>query len=68
MLGVSVWGLAEARPLEALGGATMRLFSKKARLKGGRQQLALTLGRAADVAWDSATPGKTPLAQRSELG
>lgn len=32
VLAVGVWGLAEARPLAPLGGATMRLFSKKARL------------------------------------
>lgn len=63
-----MWGLAEARPLAPLGGATMRLFSKKARLKSGKQRLALTLGRDADFAWDSVTPGKTPLAERSDLG
>mmetsp|Transcript_20231 Transcript_20231/g.60979 ORF Transcript_20231/g.60979 Transcript_20231/m.60979 type:complete len:864 (+) Transcript_20231:256-2847(+) len=67
-LAVTVWGVAEARPLEALGGATMRLFSKKGRLKDGVQTLGLTLGRPADLGWPSATPGKLPLVQRSELG
>ena len=67
-LAITVWGVAEARPLAALGGATMRLFSKKGRLKDGPQELRLAVGRAADLGWPSATPGKLPLARRPELG
>lgn len=67
-LAVTVWGAAEARPLAALGGATMRLFSRKGRLKDGPQGLSLALERAADLAWPPATPAKLPLARRTELG
>ena len=67
-LAVTAWGVAEARPLAPLGGATMRLFSKKGRLKDGPQRLRLAVGRAADPGWPSATPGKLPLVKRSELG
>lgn len=67
-LGVTVCGIAEAQPRRVLGGATMRLFSKKGRLKDGPQTLRLSLGRAADLQSPTATPGKLPLAHRDNLG
>lgn len=67
-LGITVCGVAEARPRYVMGGATMRLFSKKGRLKDGPQVLQLSLGQAADMEFPSSTPGKLPLAQRDNLG
>ena len=66
---LTVW---EARdgvwPPAPAGGATLRLFSKKGRLKTGAQELQLWPGRPADGAWPSSTPGKVPVALRGELG
>lgn len=67
-LALTVWGVRDGATPAALGGTTLRLFSKKGRLKTGAQQLRLWLGRAADSAWPSSTPGKVPVAQRGELG
>ena len=67
-LALTVWRAGEGGAPAPLGGATLRLFSKKGRLKGGRQDLALWPGRCADVAWPPATPAKLPVAQRGELG
>lgn len=53
---------------DVTGGSASRHLVAQARLKNGKQRLALTLGRDADIAWESVTPGKAPLAQRSELG
>lgn len=67
-LALTVWEAREGVPRRALGGTTLRLFSKKGRLKSGVQELQLWLGRGADAGWPSATPGKVPVAQRGELG
>lgn len=67
-LALTVWQIQLGKPVEPLGSATLRLFSKKGRLKSGRQELRLWRGREADVAWPSATPAKLPVAQRGELG
>lgn len=67
-LALTVWQIELGKPLTPLGAATLRLFSKKGRLKSGRQELRLWRGREADVAWPSATPAKPPVAQRGELG
>ncbi len=68
-LAVTVWQVREGdASATALAGATMRLFSKKGRLKTGPQLLRMWLGQEADTAWPSCTPGKVPVAQRGELG
>jgi phosphatidylinositol 3-kinase len=67
-LALTVWRIREGQPDKPLGGATLRLFSKKGRLKSGRQELRLWVGREADVAWPPATPAKPPVSQRGELG
>ena len=67
-LAITVWECAEGKPQRALGGTTLRLFSKKGRLKSGRQMLRLWMGREADRGTPSGTPGKVPLAARGELG
>ena len=67
-LAVTVWEAREGEARRALGGATLRLFSKRGRLKAGPQALRLWLGREADVALPSATPGKVPVSERGELG
>jgi phosphatidylinositol 3-kinase len=67
-LALTVWQIREGQPDAPLGGATLRLFSRKGRLKTGRQDLSLWPGREADVAWPPATPAKLPVAQRGELG
>ena len=67
-LAVTVWSVREGAPPAPAGGAAMLLFSKKGRLKAGRQRVRLWPGRPADVACPSATPGKLPVAQRGELG
>jgi len=67
-LAVTVWEVAEGRPRRAVGGTTLRLFSKKGRMKTGRQRLRLWLGREADMSHPSGTPGKVPLSARGELG
>ena len=67
-LAITVWECAEGKPRRALGGTTLRLFSKKGRLKSGRQMLRLWMGREADAGTPSGTPGKVPLAARGELG
>lgn len=67
-LALTVWRIQLGEPVAPLGAATLRLFSKKGRLKSGRQELTLWRGREADMAWPSATPAKLPVAQRGELG
>ena len=61
LLAVTVWEVSEGRPLQPLGGATMRL-------KTGLQRLQLWQGQTADPAWPSSTPGKLPVASRGKLG
>ena len=65
---LTVWEVREGAPQRPLGGATLRLFSKKGRLKTGSQELQLWPGQEADVRWPSSTPGKVPVAERGELG
>lgn len=67
-LALTVWQIEEGQPDKPLGGATLRMFSKKGRLKSGRQELRLWPGRKADVAWPPSTPAKLPVSQRGELG
>jgi phosphatidylinositol 3-kinase len=67
-LALTVWGVRDGASPAVLGGTTLRLFSKKGRLKTGAQELRLWPGRTADAAWPSSTPGKVPVAQRGELG
>ncbi len=66
---VTAWELREGQTgTVPLGGATFRLFSKRGRLKTGRQKLCLWLGVVADSSWPSTTPAKPPLSSRGELG
>ncbi len=67
-LALTVWEARDGEARRPLGGTTLRLFSKKGRLKTGPQELQVWLGRAADGGWPSATPAKVPVAQRGELG
>ena len=67
-LAVTVWGRAVAVPLTPLAGATLRLFSKRGRLKTGPQTARLWTGGPADTAWPSATPAKPPIQERGEAG
>lgn len=67
-LALTVWQIEEGQPDKPLGGATLRMFSKKGRLKSGQQELRLWPGRKADVAWPPSTPAKLPVSQRGELG
>ena len=63
-----MWEVRDGEARRPLGGTTLRLFSKKGRLKTGAQELQVWLGRAADGGWPSSTPAKVPVAQRGELG
>ena len=67
-LALTVHEVREGRPIAVLAGATLRLFSKRGRLKTGPQELLLWLGQPADTSWPGTTPGKLPLAERGELG
>ena len=67
-LALTVWQIQEGEAQTPLGGATLRLFSKKGRLKSGQQELRLWPGREADMTWPPATPAKLPVAQRGEQG
>lgn len=64
----TVWEIREGQPRRTLAGTTLRLFSKKGRLKTGTQMLKLWLPGPADHGWPSRTPGKMPLAQGGEQG
>lgn len=68
VLAVTVWQVREGAPLQPLGGATMRLFSKQGRLKTGSHRLRLWEGQQADIAWPTTTPGKQPVGKRGEMG
>jgi phosphatidylinositol 3-kinase len=65
---VTVWEVREGTGRRALGGATLALFSKKGRLKAGRQDLRLWEGAVADTGCPPSTPGRLPSAQRGEAG
>ena len=67
-LGLTVWERAEGHPERALGGATLRVFSKKGRLKTGKQLAKLWLGQEGDLKAQSETPAKAPMGTRGEIG
>ena len=67
-LALTVWEVRDGAQRRPLGGTTLRLFSKKGRLKTGGQDLQVWLGTPADTGWPSATPAKVPVARRGELG
>ena len=67
-LAITIWEIAEGQPKKVLGGTTLCLFSKKGRLKTGRQRMRLWLDREADTNQPSGTPAKQPLSARGELG
>ena len=69
-IALTVWEVREGAEKGAapLGGTTLRLFSKKGRLKAGNQRLKLWLGREGDSGFPSRTPGKVPVAERGRAG
>ena len=67
-LALTVWERAEGHAERALGGASVGMFSKKGRLKTGRQLLRVWLGEPGDLSPDSETPGKQPVPLRGEAG
>ena len=67
-LAITVWGRGLATPLRPLAGTTLRLFSKRGRLKTGRQTAQLWPGTTADTAAHSSTPGKPRASDRGESG
>jgi len=67
-LAITVWGRGLATPLRLLAGTTLRLFSKRGRLKTGRQTARLWPGMTADTAAASSTPAKQKVAERGETG
>jgi phosphatidylinositol 3-kinase len=58
----------EGEPKRPLAGTTLKLFSKKGRLKTGTQTLRLWMGRRGDPGLPCCTPGKVPVAERGEIG
>lgn len=67
-IALTVWEVREGREPSPLGGTTLRLFSKKKRLKTGLHTLTLWQAKCADPAWPSSTPGKPPFAERGQAG
>jgi phosphatidylinositol 3-kinase len=68
-IAVTVWEVREGKENPSpLGGTTMRLFSKKGRLKTGNHTLKLWLGQEGDITYPSSTPGKIPVAERGQAG
>ena len=67
-LALTVWERAEGHPERVLGGATMRIFGKKGRLKTGKQLGKIWLGQEGDLKVLSETPAKAPLESRGDLG
>ena len=67
-LALTVWEARDGVPRRALAGTTLRLFSKKGRLKTACHELQLWPGQPAEAGWPSATPANVPVAQRGELG
>ena len=68
-IAVTVWEVREGIPEPvALGGTTLRLFSKKGRLKAGSHALKLWLDKTGDISCPSTTPGKSPVAGRGRAG
>lgn len=67
-LALTIWERTEGYAERALGGTTVRMFSKKGRLKTGRQLLKVWLDQRGDLMPSSETPGKQPLCIREEIG
>ena len=68
-LALTVWEAREGAPRRPLGGTTLRLFSKKGRLKtGGGRSCRSGPAAPQTPAGPSATPAKVPMALRGELG
>ena len=68
-IALTVWEVREGEENPSpLGGTTMRLFSKKGRLKAGNHTLKLWLGQEGDITYPSSTPGKVPVAERGHAG
>ncbi len=57
VVALTVWGVPEVGDDVAMGGATLPLFSREGRLKGGRYRLRLHKGCVAEGGDPSATPG-----------
>jgi len=68
-IALTVWEVREGEENPSpLGGTTIRLFSKKGRLKVGNHTLKLWLGQEGDITYPSSTPGKIPVAERGHAG
>lgn len=67
-IALTVWEVHEGCEPSPLGGTTLRLFSKKNRLKTGLHTLTLWQAKEADPAWPTSTPGKPPFAERGQAG
>eukprot|EP00899_Mesostigma_viride_P020016 jgi/Mesvir1/28015/Mv20202-RA.1 len=69
LIALTIWCASSSNPSHdvPVGGTVQHLFSRKSRLKTGRQRLRVWMGRAADGTWNSSTLGKVPLAERGEV-
>ncbi|XP_057528744.1 phosphatidylinositol 3-kinase, root isoform isoform X2 [Amaranthus tricolor] len=63
----TVWDVSCCKEEGLIGGATILLFNNKKQLRTGKQKLRLWLGKEADGAFPSSTPGKVPRHERGEL-
>ena len=61
---VGVGSEQKAKRLKPTGGCTLRLFSKKLRLRSGSRKLRLWKGQVAEGDDPSKTPGKIPVNER----
>jgi len=73
LLAVTVWPSQDPlngrnHATQPMGGCTLKLFSKKLRLRSGSRKLRLWLGREACGRENTATPGKIPLEERGQTG
>ncbi|KNA23549.1 hypothetical protein SOVF_023590 [Spinacia oleracea] len=66
-LSFTVWDVSCCKEEGLIGGATILLFNSKKQLRTGKQKLRLWLGKEADGAFPSSTPGKVPRHERGEL-
>ncbi|KMT07236.1 hypothetical protein BVRB_6g148700 isoform B [Beta vulgaris subsp. vulgaris] len=66
-LSFTVWDVSCCKGEGLIGGATILLFNSKKQLRTGKQKLRLWLGKEADGACPSSTPGKVPRHERGEL-
>lgn len=66
-LAFTVWDVSCGKDEALIGGATILLFNSKKQLRTGKQKLRLWLGKEADGAFPSSTPGKVPRHERGEL-